>query len=327
MTSSKKIFLIAGSCLAFIVLFSSPPVARGDQKVAYEVKASSAAVNGDYVRAREKAVAQAMRLAVEYFLRDLLGEDTYSSHEGTLKKVVVEGERYVRSYRYLSVDDSVRAETSQVELEVTLFADALQRKLGALGVIAIQAPTGARTVVALINEKSLFADNAEPFWNKKPISEGLLVKSFVAAGIKVVSRESIRSLIKEETVMRAAKGDVGAAIDIGQKAGADVVVVGNAMSSLLDEGGAQNPVQVSVSLKAISSLKARVVAAKSDSMAVKKPLQADAEAEAFDKVSKKLGDFFVASIQRFWIPGASAAQTEPQASPSTSASPPSTDDL
>jgi hypothetical protein len=266
-------------------------------------------------------------LAVENFLRDLLGEDAYDAHDVALKKLVLDAERYVRSYRYIFAEDNVRAETSEVELEVVLFADALQRRLGSMGVIAAQALAGARTVVVLINEKSLSSDSSELFWDKTPVSERLLVKNFVAAGIKVVSREAIRHTIKEDTVMRAAKGDVGAAIDIGQQAGADVVVVGNVMASLLDEGSSPKPVQVSMSLKAISSLRARVVAAKSDSVAVKKTPQAEAETEAFDKVSKKLGDFFLASIQRFWNPAPVAAQSESQPAPSASVSPRATDDL
>ena len=309
--------------VASLVLLLSSLAAGGEVKASYEVKAKSNAVNGDFVRARDKAVAQAMRLAVDKFLLDTLGEDGYVLHEGALKRIVVEAERYVRSYRYLFVDDNARAEYSEVELEVTLFTDALRRKLGAMGVIAVQAPSGTRTIVVLINERSLSSDSAESFWDKKPMTERLLVKIFSAPGIKVISRDSVRNTVKEETILRAAKGDVGAAIDIGQKADADIVVVGNVVSSLLDEGSGQNPVQVSMSLKAISSLKTRVVAAKSDSIAIKKSPQEEAEMEAFDKVSKKLGDFFLTSIQRFWSPVSGGAS---ESSPATVA-PRSTDDL
>lgn len=308
--------MFAGCCLVSLVLFPPSLVAGGEAKASYEAKATSNAGNGDFVRARDRAVAQVMRQAVDMYLHDFLGEDVYGLHEVALKKIVREGERYVRSYRYIYADDNIKAETSEVELEVTLFTDAIRRKLGSIGVIAAHAPTGVRTVVVLINEKNLSSDRSESFWDAKPVSEGLLVKSFTSAGIKVVSRDSVRDKIKEETVLRAAKGDVGAAIDIGQKAGADIVVVGNVVSTLLDEGSGPNPVQVSMSLKAISSLKVKVVAAKSDFIAVKKPLQAEAEMEAFDKVSKKLGDFFLASVQRFWNPS-SAAPSESSPAPAT----------
>ncbi|OGW28146.1 MAG: hypothetical protein A3K09_06965 [Nitrospinae bacterium RIFCSPLOWO2_12_FULL_47_7] len=317
MTLRKRCFLsVYTVCfLTSLVLLPFSSIAGAEQNVSYAVKGKSGAAKGDFVRARERAVAQAMKQAVEKHLRDVLGEDVYGLHEGALKKVILESERYVRSYRYFYVDDNVKAETSEVELEVALFTDALRRRLGSMGVINLPAPAGIRTIVVLINEKNLSTDSAVPFWDRKPVSERFLVKNFVAAGIKVVSRDSVRDKIGEETVLRAAKGDVGAAIDIGLKAGADIVVVGNVMSSLLDEG-ADKPVQVSMSLKVISSLNARVVAAKSDFIAIKKPVQAEAEMEAFDKVSKKLGDFFLASIQRFWSPG-TGAQSEPLPVPAT----------
>lgn len=301
--------------LLFVLLLPSPGIG-GEAKSSYEVKAKSNASNGDFVRARENAVAQAMRTAVDQYLHDVLGEEEYERHERSIRNIVHDAGRYVRSYRFISADDNVQTETSEVELEVGLFADALRKRLSVMGILAMQAPAGTRTVVVLINEKNLSFNDSTSFWDTKPLSESILVKAFSAAGINVIHREAVRDLINEETVFRAAKGDIGAAIEIGQKAGADVVVVGNAVSSLVDEGASPKPVQIGMSLKAISSLKARVVAAKSDFTVIKRPKQTDAEAEALEAVSKKLGDFFLVSIQRFWNPSSLA--------PSESAPPPST---
>jgi hypothetical protein len=307
------------SVAAFMLLQATPGITR-EAKTSYEVKAKGNASKGDFVRARESAVAQAMRMAVDQYLHEVLGEEEYERHEKSLKNIVHDAGRYVRSYRYITADDNVQAETSEVELEVGLFADALRKRLAVMGILAMQAPAGAKTVVILINEKNLAANNATSFWDTKPLSESILVKTFTSAGIKVIYRDAVRDLINEETILRAAKGDIGAAIEIGQKASADVVLVGNAVSSMLDEGTSTKPVQVGMSLKAISSLKARVVAAKSDFMVVNKPKQSEAEAEALEAVSKKLGDFFLVSIQRFWNPS-SLAPSEPAPSPTTPARP------
>lgn len=307
------------SVAAFVLLQTSPGITK-EAKTSYEVKAKSDASKGDFVHARENAVVQAMRMAVDQYLHEVLGDEEYERHERAIKNIVHDAGRYVRSYRYISAEDNVQTETSEVEMEIGLFADALRKRLSVMGILAMQTPAGAKTVVILINEKNLAFNSATPFWDTKPLSESILVKIFTSAGINVIHRDAVRDLINEETIVRAAKGDIGAAIEIGQKAGADVVLVGNAVSSLLDEGTATKPVQIGMSLKAISSLKARVVAAKSDFIVVNKPKQAEAETEALDMVSKKLGDFFLVSIQRFWNPS-SLAPSETTPSPAIPARP------
>lgn len=313
------------TCLS---LFQPLWVEGGEPSATYDARAKSNAVHSDFVRARENAIAQAKRLAVDGFLRDLLDENVYASHEKALKNVMLDGERYVRSYRFLYVEDNIKEETSEVELEVTLYTDALRRKLGALGIIDMPPPVGVRTLVVLINENDLSADKSASFWDKPSMAENILVKLFVAAGVKVVSRDSVRHKFKDDTFSRAVKGEVGAAVEIGQKAGADIVIVGNAVSTLLDEGTGAKPVQVSISLKAISALRSKVVAAKTDSMAIKKGQMGEAEAEAYDKVSRKLGEFFLTSVQRFWGVGGAAQPAEtPSPSAPATAVPRPTDDL
>ncbi len=329
MTLRKKFFFTVFLVCLFSSLYLFQPFRAegGEPRATYNARAKGTAIHSDFVRARENAVAQAKRLAVDGFLRDIVDEGVYASHEKALKNIMLDGERYVRSYRFLYVEDNIKEEASEVELEVTLYTEALRRKLGTLGIIDMPPLVGVRTLVVLINENDLSADKSASFWDKASMAENILVKLFVAAGIKVVSRDSVRHKFNDDTFSRAVKGEVGAAVEIGQKAGADIVIVGNAVSTLLDEGAGAKPVQVSISLKAISALRSKVVAAKTDSMAIKKAQMGEAEAEAYDKVSRKLGEFFVTSVQRFWGGGGAAQSETPTPSAPAPAAPRPTDDL
>ncbi len=141
-------------------------------------------------------------------------------------------------------------------------------------------------------------------------------QKFIEGGIHAVNRGSIVDLISEEAISRAARGDISAAVDIGLKTGAEIVIVGNAVSSLLGSGSssALKTIQANLSLKAVSTNKAVVIAAKSDFVVVKTTQESKGELEAFVTVSEKLSDFLVEAVRRFWNP-------KPKALPKTSIKP------
>ena len=135
----------------------------------------------------------------------------------------------------------------------------------------------------------------------------------------MVLRDSIRGLTSEETVVKAAQGDIISAVDIGLMTGAEIVIVGNAVSSLLDENAdtGLQPVQTSMSLKAVSAPTSTIIAAKSEfaSAALKDPVEG--ENEAFEKVSAKMAGFLLKSIRRYWN-----KDTEAPPAPSRPSTPP-----
>ncbi len=308
-------------CLWCFLLLAQIPPAQGQEKFpsVFVAKAEANVANGDFVRARRNAVAQAMRLAVEKCLREILGEREYDANLKTAKVLIAEAERYVRGYRFLRAYDDSENSKSEVDLEVSLFVDAIRRRLGSHGII--EGPSASKVVAVLVHEKRGAAKDSAPFWESSPVSERIIARSLATAGIRVVTRDSVQGSVGAETIARAAKGDIGAAADIGQKAGADIVVVGNAVAAPLDEGGSGKTVQASMSLKAFSAYKFRAVAAKSDLASARRPTEAEAEAEAVDKVAKKLGEFFLAAIQRYWNPALAAQPDVPSPAPAASAGP------
>ncbi|MBI4383704.1 MAG: DUF2066 domain-containing protein [Nitrospinae bacterium] len=317
----KRSLLPVFLCLwCFLFLGQNPP-AEGQEKLpsVFVAKTEASAANGDFVRARRNAVAQAMKLAVEKCLREILGEREYDANLKTAKVLIADAERYVRSYRFLRAYDDIENSKSEVDLEVSLFVDAIRRRLGSHGIV--EGPSASKVVAVLVHEKRGAGKESAAFWESSPVSEKLLARSFISAGIRVVTRDSVQGSVGADIIARAARGDIGAAADIGQKAGADIVVVGNAVTSPLDEGGSGKTVQASMSLKAFSAYKFRAVAAKSDLASAHRPTEAEAEAEAMDKVAKKLGEFFLSSIQRYWNPALAAQPDVSSPSPAAPVNP------
>ena len=89
------------------------------------------------------------------------------------------------------------------------------------------------------------------------------------------------------------------------KTGADIVIVGTALSSLL-RGKEKNDiktVQANINVKVVSTLESSLIAAKTDFSTTKHEQVLQAELEAFDIASKKLTDFLVPSFHRYWEKG------------------------
>jgi hypothetical protein len=242
----------------------STAVAQFDSESSYEVVAEVPAVKNNFIQAREKAVIVALKLALEQDLRAFLGNEEFERNQGKIQRMLRKYEKYVKSYRFLEAYDDPIKLVSQVKLEVVLFRDAVNNHLSQIGVVTWL--EGEKQVIILINESSLSSDSELRFWEKMPISETSLARSFIEEGIPVVRRGFIRYAIPEETVMGAIKGDLSAAVNIGLKTGADIVIVGNATSTLVTDGQVQikQPVRVAISIKVVSSHHSTLIAAKSD---------------------------------------------------------------
>ncbi|MEK9629210.1 MAG: DUF2066 domain-containing protein [Nitrospinota bacterium] len=276
-------------------------------KDSYEGMAQVAAKNENYVVARKKAVSFAMKDAMEQVFKDLMGEEEFAVNERELKKIIRRASRYVKSYRYLQAVDDIENKVSQVVLQVRFFPGAVNQALAGMGVIA--GPISEHKVLVLMKESSFTSAPISSFWDLVPISETQLAKNFLESGVEVIDREQIRDTISEAVVLSAIKGNVEDARNIGLKAGADIVIVGTAISKLKkNKDKNMKMVQVNISARAISAIDSSLIAAKSDFATIKNEYELSAELEAFDVTSKKLADFLLPSFHRYWEKGVQAPE-------------------
>ena len=281
----------------------STSFAQFDSESSYEVIAEASAVKNNFAQARKKAVKKALKSALEQDLRAFLGDEEFERNQQEMQGILRKPEKYVKSYRFLEAYDDPIELVSQVKLEVVLFQDAVNKFLNRTGITT--GLEGEKQVVILIKESNLSSDNKLLFWETMPISETSLIRYFIEEGIPVVRRGLIRYAIPEETVMNAMQGNLPAAFDIGLKAGADIVIVGNATSSLMidDQNQSQQSVRVAVSVKVVSSHESMLIAAKSDFATASGNEVRASELEAFHVAGKKLTEFLVPAIQKYWKTG------------------------
>jgi hypothetical protein len=285
-------------------------------KDSYEGTARVTAKNENYVVARKKAVSLAMKDAMSLAFKDLMGEEEFAANQRDLNNIIRRASRYVKSYRYLQALDDLEGKAGEVVLEVRFFPGAVNQALASMGVIA--GPVSEHKVIVLMKESSFTSAPLSSFWDVIPISETQLTKNFLESGVEVIDRERVRDIIPETIVLSAIKGNVEDARNIGLKAGADIVIVGTAVSKLKrnNEKEGTKIVQVNISVKAVSGIDSSLIAAKSDFVTVENEYELSAELEAFDVTSQKLADFLLPSFHRYWEKGVQAlVEKAPDAPP------------
>ena len=295
-------FIMAMSAL-FLFVFSAGSVwAKGEPQLVYEVEGKSSVVNNNYVRGRVLAVDYAFRNALSVALQDVLGGSAYRRNKKALAKMLKRPKSYIKQYRFLEFYDSDVEQFSRVKLEVVFFPEAINRALSTLGILA--SLVKPNTAVVLISEKSLSAEALPDFWEYVPISEVAVLQKFLAAGVNVTTREKISEMVDESVVFDAMQGDLDAAVDIGLKAKVDIVIVGTAVTTRMGEKNSEGltTVQANLTLRAVSTTKSIVIAARSDFASVEAEEEFKGELQTFEVVGKNMADFFLDSMKSYWKP-------------------------
>ena len=303
--SSTKIapgFLAAMSVLFLFGFLAGSVWAKGEPQLVYEAEGKSSVKNNDYSQGRARAMDYAFKSALTVALQDLLGGSAYRRNRKGLARMLKYPKKYIKQYRFLEFYDSDVEQFSRVKLEIVFFPEAINRALSQLGILA--SLVKPNTAIVLINERSLSADTPPDFWEYVPISEVAILQKFLAAGVKVKTREKISELVDADTVFEAIQGDLDAAVDIGLKAKVDIVIVGTAVTTQLGGKNAEGltTVQANLTLRAISTTQTTVIAARSDFASVEAEEEFKGELQAFEVVGKKMAVFFLDAMKRYWEP-------------------------
>ncbi len=294
--------LVAVSVLFLFGCLAGPVWARGEPQLIYEAEGKASVKNNNYSRGRALAMDYAFKNALTVALQDLLGGSAYRRNRKSLAKMLKRPKKYVKQYRFLEFYDSDVEQFSRVKLEVVFFPEAINRTLSKLGILA--SLVKPNTAVVLVSERSLSAEDPPDFWEYVPIAEVAMLQKFLAAGVKVTTREKISEMVDESVVFEAMQGDLDAAVDIGLKAKVDIVIVGTAVTTRRGDKNAEGltTVQANLTLRAISTTQSTVIAARSDFASVVAEEEFKGELQAFEVVGKKMAVFFLDAMKRYWEP-------------------------
>lgn len=189
-----------------------------------------ATVGSDPAAARDKAIEDALRRAVEQAVGTMVESETAVENYQLLSdKIYSQSRGYVKDYSITS--EKQDGNMFRVTISAQVSAGDLNSDLSAIGLLhrRMKYPR----VMVMIVETSVL--NTSTYWNLYTLSgsqaEATVIKALKEKGFNVVDPNYQRKMVSPIEAHAAWEGDYDKAGHIGQKMGAEIVIVGQANST------------------------------------------------------------------------------------------------
>lgn len=178
--------------------------------------------NGNHAKARDEAIWDAQRRAVEKGVGVLLSSETMVSNAQLLSdNIYTQANGFVDTYKVLSENKD------EFLYYVTIRADVKKTDLaGKLALLGLIKKVGDPRIMVVIPETHLRS------FIPDPAGETEIIKHLVDNGYRVVDQKQIATIRNSEKVKKMTQGDSAAAMELGEQFGADIIITGEAFSQL-----------------------------------------------------------------------------------------------
>jgi len=262
-------------------------------------------------KARDEAIAQALRTAVEeacgVFLTAQAKTDDYKA---VYDKVIANAVGYVREHKVdkVTVEQGVTIAKVRARVSTRKFEEDW-----ASITHTVHQENNPRMVVAIV-EAIHEAAGAPSYEVKENGKVATIVESFfLAKGISLVDANTAAKTQKRDILLAAIKDDVDAVASLGARFSADVVVVGKAVAKFGKElkiaGQTMYQYTASLNVRVVQSDSARVLAVESFGPITVNTMQRGGEDKALDKLANDCAPKLLASVIEAWRKRANVSKT------------------
>lgn len=300
---------LAAAALVALVA-ASTLLAAPETPVDLWVTATGKAAGADD-KARDEAIAQALRTAVEeacgVFLTAQAKTDDYKA---VYDKVIANAVGYVREHKVdkVTVEQGVTIAKVRARVSTRKFEEDW-----ASITHTVHQENNPRMVVAIV-EAIHEAAGAPSYEVKENGKVATIVESFfLAKGISLVDANTAAKTQKRDILLAAIKDDVDAVASLGARFSADVVVVGKAVAKFCKElkiaGQTMYQYTASLNVRVVQSDSARVLAVESFGPITVNTMQRGGEDKALDKLANDCAPKLLASVIEAWRKRANVSKT------------------
>lgn len=192
--------------------------------------------DGRSLDARSPALKAALNEALTKAVARLLEVDREDLTDDQLDVIETKLQPTRQDYQttYDIMEDGPDAEgaTFKVRVRTTFNGDKLRQSLIDLGLVKRTRTWGR--VMVMVREQHLTR------YIPDPAAETDIIRSFVEARYRVVDQSQIAAIRQGDQAAAAARGDIAAAQAIGRKFGAEIIIVGEAFSELVEGSRAEH---------------------------------------------------------------------------------------
>jgi len=291
----KKLIL---TFVCFIVMLGSLPsiISAGEVIIAEGV---AVIVENNIPGARDKALDDALRKAVEQAVGTLVSSDTMAENYKVIHdRILAQTTGYIERYKILS--ETQDGELYRIKLQAEVGKDNLTNDLRAMGLLHLfkEKPK----VMVIIDEKvgGLYGTTG---WEEVGQAESTIMEKLLNAGFNVVDSQTVRANITREKALRLLEGDPDAAAAAGLQHGAQVVITGKSFSKNAGEklyGTQMQSIQSTVQARVIRTDDAKIISSRSETGRKVHIDELQGGALAIKEASEKLSDVLIADILSQW---------------------------
>ncbi len=262
--------------------------------------------NDGVLRARDEAVKRALRRSVEQGVGTLIDSESLTQNFQLLNdEIYSQVKGYVRQYDIIS-DNKGADQIYRIKIRATVVLARLEKDLKALNIIKKQ--KGNPRVMVLFREMVDQLDRWNGGMIQGSIAQIEMEKVFLNKGFPLVDKGQLGAIKQRDVTLSYT--DPAKAAALGQRFGAEVVIVGEASSDLVDHsspyGASVYFYQAQVSARAIKVDTATVIAVDSVQSDWRNPGEGqgsgrlEAARESLSSAGRKLADKMIVRILERW---------------------------
>ncbi|MBI5633746.1 MAG: flagellar assembly protein T N-terminal domain-containing protein [Nitrospirae bacterium] len=259
----------------------------------------AAITGGNTVIARDKAIDDALRKAVEQAVGTMVSSDSMTENYKVIHdKILARTSGYVEKYKIIS--ERPEGDLYRVRVQAEIGRADLTSDLNALGLLHVMVEKPK--VMVIIDEKvgGLYGTTATESVGQ---AESTIIEKLLNAGFNVVDADTVRANITRDKALRILEGDNKAAAAEGLKYGAQVVITGKAFSK--NAGGKlygtnMQSLQATLQARVVRTDTGKVIASKSAQGVQVHIDEMQGGALAIKEASEKLTDELIDLIVKQW---------------------------
>jgi hypothetical protein len=300
----KKIILFAG----VFFLLTGLLFAQDTKTVVSEGVAN---LGTDRAGARDKAIEDALRRAVEQAVGTMVESETSVEDYKLLSdKIYSQSAGYVKKYEVIS--ENADGGLLRVRIQAEVNSGHLNSDLAAIGLL--QRRMKYPRVVVMIAEDNIMRTS---YWEQvyslsNSQSEAVVIQRLKAKGFNVVDPGSLRKSVSGKEAQAAWQGNYQAAGGIGKKLGAEIAIVGQAISTRSANNIAGSDLlsmSTTINVQAVKAGTGEIMAQASGQGTAAHINEVVALQEAMRKASDKIADSIIEGILQTWERESSGSRT------------------
>ena len=302
---STRVGLVAAVLVGFVASASAEVTSKTDAAQRVSSVGQAAVVGTDVASARDKAVDDALRKAVESSVGTMITSETVTQNFQLLSdKVFAKARGYVRNYKITSEKQDQGVYIVGVDAEVS--SGNLKNDVD--GIMHILRAKNMPRMLIMVAEQNVGQGDANFWWGNKTFStnldavENTFMDHWMKKGVRFVDRQALQGKISTGPAISSAEPTNDAIKEFAGKSGAEIVIVGKAVATDVGTimGTQMHSVRANISMRVLNLDTGRILATATRSEAVGHVDPQTGGTLALKKAAEKAADELLEKILAQW---------------------------